>query len=216
MKLARSNEARRRLIIVALAVGLLAIVIFVLMLGPYLVIAPRRHGLNAKEVLKAEGGVRTALIQAAGVIGLLGGLMFTYRTYRLSQTQQVTDRFAKAVEQLGDNSSESVRIGGIYALERLIRDSKFDQPTIVEVLAAFVRGRMPLTDAEYVSARGRKYTYDEFQLLRVDNDVQAVLTVLGRRPRHDREHPIDLRSATSEAPICETVSGWGLCSRGPL
>jgi hypothetical protein len=32
-----------------------------------------------------------------------------------------------------------VRIGGIYALERIARDSAIDHPTVMEVLAAFIR-----------------------------------------------------------------------------
>jgi hypothetical protein len=36
-----------------------------------------------------------------------------------------------------------VRIGGIYALERIARDSAPDHPTVTEVLAAFVRDHSP-------------------------------------------------------------------------
>jgi hypothetical protein len=50
----------------------------------------------------------------------------------------VTERYAKAIEQLGSDKLE-VRIGGIYALERIARDSARDHPTVMEVLAAFVR-----------------------------------------------------------------------------
>jgi Pentapeptide repeats (8 copies) len=32
-----------------------------------------------------------------------------------------------------------IRLGGIYALERIARDSPRDQPTVVEVLSAFIR-----------------------------------------------------------------------------
>jgi hypothetical protein len=59
--------------------------------------------------------------------------------YRLSQQGQFTDRYSKAIEQLGENKME-VRLGGIYALERLMADKARDQPTILEVLAASVRG----------------------------------------------------------------------------
>ncbi len=36
-----------------------------------------------------------------------------------------------------------VRLGGVYALERLMADSPADQRTIVEVLAAYVREQAP-------------------------------------------------------------------------
>ena len=50
----------------------------------------------------------------------------------------MTDRYTKAIEQLGSDKLD-VRIGGIYALERIARDSARDHPTVIEVLAAFVR-----------------------------------------------------------------------------
>jgi hypothetical protein len=50
----------------------------------------------------------------------------------------VTDRYTKAIEQLGSGKLD-VRIGGIYALERIAHDSPRDHPAVLEVLAAFVR-----------------------------------------------------------------------------
>ena len=50
----------------------------------------------------------------------------------------MTDRYTKAIEQLGSNKLD-VRIGGIYALERVARDSARDHPTVMEVLSAFIR-----------------------------------------------------------------------------
>ena len=50
----------------------------------------------------------------------------------------MTDRYTKAIEQLGSDKLD-VRIGGIYALERMARDSAKDHPTVMEVLTAFIR-----------------------------------------------------------------------------
>lgn len=55
---------------------------------------------------------------------------------RLAQEGQLTDRYAKAIEQLGDDRLY-IRLGGIFALERLGVDSPRDHPTVVEVLSAF-------------------------------------------------------------------------------
>jgi hypothetical protein len=95
---------------------------------------------DAKDRANAEASTRTGMI--AGVAGLvaLGGLAVTARTYRLSQQGQVTDRYTKAIAQLGDENLD-VRLGGIFALERLANDSRRDHPTVVEVLSAFVRER---------------------------------------------------------------------------
>src|ERR1051326_4057166 len=50
------------------------------------------------------------------------------RTHELTEQGQITDRYTKAVEQLGSDKLD-VRIGGIYALERITRDSPNDHPT---------------------------------------------------------------------------------------
>ncbi|MEW2305401.1 pentapeptide repeat-containing protein [Streptomyces sp. NPDC006655] len=51
---------------------------------------------------------------------------------------QITDRYNAAVQNLGSDSQD-VRLGGIYALQRIMQDSRRDYPTIVNVLAAYVR-----------------------------------------------------------------------------
>jgi hypothetical protein len=65
---------------------------------------------------------------------------FTARTYALNREGQVTDRYTKAVGQLGADSSP-VRVGGVYALERIGNDSDKDRTTIIYVLGAFIRER---------------------------------------------------------------------------
>src|SRR4029453_4968151 len=92
---------------------------------------------------KAITDTRTGLVAMLAAIGAAGGLAFTARTYRLSREGHITDRYSKAIEQLGSDKIE-VRLGGIYALERLMRDSPADQPTIMEILAAYVREHAPL------------------------------------------------------------------------
>ncbi|MEH2069560.1 MAG: hypothetical protein V7K47_15585 [Nostoc sp.] len=62
-----------------------------------------------------------------------------------AQDKQITERFAKAIEQLGNEKIET-RLGAIYTLERIAKDSKDDRWTIMEVLTAFVRENAPLKD----------------------------------------------------------------------
>jgi len=52
----------------------------------------------------------------------IAGLLYTARNYRLSRRGQVTDRFTTALERLG-SSELYVRIGGVHALEHVMRDS---------------------------------------------------------------------------------------------
>jgi len=88
----------------------------------------------------------------------------------VSEQGQLTDRFSKAVEQLGNKDSLEVRLGGIYALERIARDSARDHPTVMEVLSAYVREHAPRTTCTSLAPSARPTT-----------DVQAILTVIGRR-----------------------------------
>ena len=91
-----------------------------------------------KDRAVAEASTRTGLIAGLAGLGALGSLAIATRTYWLTQQGQITDRYTKAIEQLGWDKLD-VRLGGIYALERIAIDSERDHPTVVEVLSAFVR-----------------------------------------------------------------------------
>jgi hypothetical protein len=105
----------------------------------------------------------------------------------LTEHGQVTDRYTKAIAQLGDENLD-VRIGGIYALERLARDSRRDHPTVMEVLTAYIRDRShkrgPPSDP--AAAKPDRSTQP---------DVEAALTVVGRRDATRDIRSIDLTGA---------------------
>jgi hypothetical protein len=140
------------------------------------------HLASASDWHKAISRTRTGLIALVVAAGGAGGLAYAAWTHRLSREGHLTDRYSKAVEQLGDDKLE-VRLGGIYALERLMADSDRDQPTILEVLAAWVRDR---TDSRKVP--------EHEQPEKVPIDIQAAMTVIGRRRSLpvSVERPIDL------------------------
>ncbi|WP_318199195.1 pentapeptide repeat-containing protein [Streptomyces sp. SCL15-4] len=93
---------------------------------------------------------------------------------------QITDRYTKAVENLG-NGAMDVRIGGVYALERIMQDSSRDHPTIGNVLAAYIR-----THTSKPPRKGEA----------VPADVLAALTVLAYRSAdRDSYFIIDLSGA---------------------
>ncbi|WP_208630451.1 pentapeptide repeat-containing protein [Amycolatopsis kentuckyensis] len=80
-------------------------------------------------------------------------------TERDLEERRVTELYTKAVEQLG-NEKAPVRLGGLYALERLGQDNPKQRQTIVNVLCAYLR--MPFDGPEeglrgsYLAAAGRK------------------------------------------------------------
>jgi uncharacterized protein YjbI with pentapeptide repeats len=83
---------------------------------------------------------------------------------KLATEAHLTERFTKAVDMLG-STLEPVRLGGIYALQRLARDSATDRSTILKTLAAFVRLTSPCDPPEDIEAPGE--------------DVRAAISVLG-------------------------------------
>lgn len=95
---------------------------------------------------------------------------------RLTEQGQITDRFTKAVEQLGQPGPEKVdvRLGAIYALERIMRDSAVDHPAVVNLLTAFIRVHAPVDP-------NPKPTSPAWKPLSPPVDIQAALTVLGHR-----------------------------------
>jgi hypothetical protein len=114
--------------------------------------------------------------------------------YGLSEQTQVTERFSKAIEALGSDKTD-VRIGGIYLLERLHRDSVADRAAILDMLSAYVRDHAPapptaLIDAPAPDQAGVHCSGDP--KVGVAIDIQAAVTVIARRETTPEEHPIDL------------------------
>ena len=98
--------------------------------------------------------VRTGLAAGAGA-GAAVGLMLAFRrqhhqevatdlTDRDATERRITELYTKAVEQLG-NDKAPVRLGGLYALERLAQDNPAHRQTIVNVICAYLR--MPFSPA---------------------------------------------------------------------
>ncbi|MBK0866175.1 pentapeptide repeat-containing protein [Saccharopolyspora sp. HNM0986] len=104
------------------------------------------------------------------------------QSHNLEQ-QQITERLSKATEQLANHDILEVRLGGIYSLERIARDSEADQPTVVNLLATFVRE---------TTKRGGPGARDSGT---VPADVQAALTTLGKRRPLPTDPAIDLSFA---------------------
>ena len=106
----------------------------------------------------------------------------TQQQQDLALNGQRADRFVKAIDQLGQEGNDKlgIRVGGIYALETLMRDSPGDENTIIEVLGAFIRTHSPRPKVIPKPVPSSPV------------DVRAALSVLGRRPDPDSHRPVDL------------------------
>lgn len=124
----------------------------------------------------------TLLLLSLPGLAAVAALLFTWlqvsqtgKELRIAEEGQITNRFNAAIGNLGSGSVD-VRLGGIYALERIMNDSPRDQATVVSVLSAYVRRHAPLPTATTPAA-----------------DISAAMNVLvRRRPEHDEGLELDL------------------------
>ncbi|MDG9712637.1 pentapeptide repeat-containing protein [Streptomyces sp. DH10] len=135
--------------------------------------------------------VRTALAAGAGVGAAITVLlafrrqhhheMATKQTEHDANERRVTELYTKAVEQLG-SSQAPVRLGGLYALERLGQTAPDHRQTIVDVICAYLR--MPFTPPTAPSQQGQPH-----QELLVRVAAQRILTAHVRdvRPMKQRQ-----------------------------
>ncbi|MFF9058981.1 pentapeptide repeat-containing protein [Streptomyces sp. NPDC014882] len=105
----------------------------------------------------------------------------------LTERNQVASTYNETVANLGDESI-NVRVSSIYALQRIMRESRDEQPAIVSVLSTYIRdhAKMPGTATAERLRKNDK--------TRAPDDVQAALDVLGARTEDlEGEPKIDLR-----------------------
>ena len=146
---------------------------------------------NGPRLQTARDAARGQLLALGAGLFAAAALVFTgrnfalsRRTFELTEQRNATGRYATAIGQLGSDKLD-VRIGGIYALERIARDSAKDHPTVMEVLTAFIRGhsrdQWPLSHPH-----GRE---------KMRPDLQSALTVVGRREAQRDIQRLDLTMA---------------------
>jgi hypothetical protein len=125
---------------------------------------------------RLQNDARATLLQGLAGLVVVAGAAATWQQVRISRHGHITDRITRAVDQLGQDTVD-VRLGGLYALERVAKDSYQDRATVTAILAAYVRTHAPLT-----SPLGPEPDEPDAWLQISQPDVQAALTLLGRRP----------------------------------
>ncbi|MGC4886674.1 pentapeptide repeat-containing protein [Micromonospora sp. DT227] len=160
-----------------------------------------RPGPESRSQRVATHATTIAAIGALVVSGF--GMVFTARSVdvaadsatatreqvTLLRQGQIADRFARAVDQLGSEEI-NVRFGAIYSLERLMRESPGDRDTIIQVLCGFVRQKTRKPSGGLPPAPSMPPVP---RIPVMATDIQAALTVLGRRDSpEDTGYLIDL------------------------
>jgi len=141
-----SRLGSRRLVLWSAAglLVLIALIVFAFWVVP-LWLVPEGELQTGAQRLKAESDVRSAALQVIAGLVVAAGLGLTARSVALTaraidltREGQVTDRYTQAVEQLGHDGL-AVRIGALYALERIADDSERDRQMVIEVVTAYIR-----------------------------------------------------------------------------
>lgn len=152
-----------------------------------------RHDLAGRPIgtldyLKAVNDARTLSLQLLGGIVVSVGAYATWRRLRVNEDElrttrdgQVTERFTRAIEQLGSDSAD-IRTGAIFALARIARNSPSDHDAVVATLSAFVRRRSPWPPERSDQPSRDADLQDLRTLATRANDVQLAVAVLGRLP----------------------------------
>jgi hypothetical protein len=177
----------RRVLIALLGLGLVLLLLWAAVVVPPRLIDTSGIADPAKR-LDEVNALRTNLLGLLAGLAVVAGTAVGALNLRETQRQnravleverrgQVTERFTRAIEQLGQHGDEKldVRIGAVYALEQIAQDSDELHWPIMEVLTAYLREHAragPVLDALADGADRRPPA-----------DHQAIATVIGRRRR---------------------------------
>lgn len=177
--------------LVLAATLVLALILFLppVLVAPYTIQDPDKRFAD-------ENALRTTMAGAMGGLAVLAGAVVGALTFRETSRQnhavlnlqhrgQVTERFTRAIELLGQQGSDKldVRVGAVYALEQIARDSSELHWPVMEVLCAYLRKHE--TDAS-----------DPWPA-----DREAIAAVIRRRREGPFEAALDLRGANLRGVI---------------
>jgi hypothetical protein len=141
---------------VLLAIGIFVSILLVVWLGPrYQARRWHRLKLAPKDAVELEDKARATIVQLIGGLGLIAAVAITLyqlndarqaseRTLRLTEEGQASERFTRAIDQLGALDARGkplieVRLGGISELGRFAGRSEADRSLVGEILAAYIR-----------------------------------------------------------------------------
>lgn len=168
--------------------------------------------IDPKDLADAENSRRATSAQILGGVAVGIGLYCTWRriniaednlkvtqenlevtqkvaqdNLKISQEGQITERFTRAVDQLGainklERPAIEIRLGGIYALGRIANESEKDYWPIMEILTAYLRKNSRILEEIYEEDSGAIEAMDEY--INEKNreifyfDIQAIIAVI--------------------------------------
>ena len=168
----------------------------------------RAQGVEPQQVAELENGARGTLVQIFGGVALILTFVATWvqiadtreaseQTLELTQSQQQSERYTTAVAQLGSPRLE-IRLGGIYALQQVARESPRLQQPVAELMMAYLKRNHSVRQRNRKRfARVRLFneaanagvvvaTACDTRLVRPEPDAQAAMSALYAVPRDAR------------------------------
>lgn len=175
-------------------------------------IDPKDRVLIERDRIVLQNALDSSVLQFASGLFFVITAFIAWLNLKATEEKQITERFSKAVEQLGSDKLE-VRIGSIYSLERIAKDSPKDHWTVMEVLTSFVRDqsskgksvselKVEEKEEESLSTDSSIETtlakINAKLAVRVTSDIQAALTVICRRNQSKDEKGLCLDLSFSD------------------
>ena len=146
------------------------------------------HATSPRDHLEA---LRIALTIGAGTGGVVALVLAGRRQWSTEQAhkatehdaaeRRITELYTKAVDQLGSDQA-AVRLGGLYALERLANTAPTQQGTIGNVICAYLR--MPYTNPQTLNEDATEDDRKEHD--RLVQELETRTTALEILIRHSR------------------------------
>jgi hypothetical protein len=131
---------------------------------------------------------------------------------KFTQDRLISERLMAAITQLGNDKIET-RTSAIYVLERVAQDFPQEHWTVMEILTAFVRENAPIREESRQREKNLQPLYFgkpkngarrtqqleqdiHKESLKIPKDIQAILTVIGRRNSQSEQEnqKLDLRN----------------------
>jgi len=174
--------------------------------------------LMKRDLIASQNTLNNSVFQLVTSLFLLFTAYTAWRNLVVSEKKQIVESFAKAVEQLGSDELHT-RVGGIFVLEQIAQSSPEYHWLVIEVLTSYIRDtsleekstfkpskpkskiKKPDSDNNNIEKtfveKIEEIEQEHMERLEitVTTDIQAALTVIGRRnsKRDPQDKVIDLR-----------------------
>ena len=195
-----SHHQKTCILIVIIAIILSLIFIYIsLFWVPHRLVA--QFGIsNSTNIAQLENSYRATIAQILGGSVVVIGIYFAWENLTTVREGQITERFTRAIDQLGaldqlGNTAIEIRLGGIYALERISTESEKDYWPIMEILTAYIRKNSSIDIIQFFKKEDSLETVPISMDIQANEstknkdsnavpallDIQAILTVIARR-----------------------------------